>query len=191
MASTNLQVDAWCRPRAKAWLGVHSSDLLPDLGHLPPRPGGCTCISDTSSSTHDGVHWITLGGLLDTTAAPCYFSAFGDRPDDCDALHGTHTRFAEHLAAASRRSGHGGTRRHSPLELECHSQQNCGQWASFAAVHGLPQDARGPWQPEWAHVAAVATASPCSAGDRLMRRLILRLILACSPVRRRQSRPLC
>ena len=172
MASNNLQIDAWCRPRVKSWLGVHSSDLLPNLAHLPPKPGGYTMISNTSSSTHPGVHWICLGQLLDTTAPPFYFSAFGDRPDDFDVLYGAHTRFAEYLSAASRRAGHGGVVRHSPLELECHSQQKCGEWASFAAVHGLPQDARGLWQPEWAHVAAVAIASPCGAGDRLTRKLV-------------------
>ena len=172
MASTNLQIDAWCRTRVRAWLGVHSSDLLPNLAHLPPKPGGYTLISNTSSSNHPGVHWVCLGQLLDTMAPPFYFSAFGDRPDDYDQLYGTHTRFAAYLAAASRRSGHGGMVKHSPLELECHSQQNCGQWASYAAVHGLPQDARGLFQPEWAHLAAVAIASPCGAGDRLIRRLV-------------------
>ena len=97
MASTNLQIDTWCRPRVRAWLGVHSSDQLPDLAHLPPKPGGYTLISNTSSSTHPGVHWITLGGLLDTTAPPFFFSAFGDRPDDYDQLYGTRTRFAGYL----------------------------------------------------------------------------------------------
>ena len=127
------QLDAFHRKhRTPHWAGAFASD------QLPANPTGKCLISNYDPSSKGGSHWIAMdfrGG------EGKYFDSFAFSPDGADNILHDETSFGAYMRAHSP----GGVFSSNTHELQCRGDDQCGVYASYFLLHGLPSANKPAW----------------------------------------------
>ena len=127
--STTKQLENWAEKNISNFLGVYSSDTLPNPLEIKPP---ASLIVNYDPHNMPGSHWVACTINLDTVE---WFDSFGLQPDADDLILGHKTNFRKFLSTVCHKLG---IKKYSwnTADLQSLDAQTCGHYSLWFCKNG-------------------------------------------------------